>query len=393
MQIRSTAIGWNPAPVKRSTKLVKGIPRAEPTSSGAAGAAKTKVKLPKTYKRLVAKKTGDSFRDVATVVEKPLPTPAENEVLVRVQYAGINGGCETFRARGDHIFAKNTELEEFGLGAEACGVVVATGKDVDTLKVGDNVAYSAMSAFSQYSVSSVDRCLKVDMCSPEMAALALSAVIACASIENVLEVKSGDTVLVTAAAGGTGHFAVQFAQLAGAKVIATCGGFHKARALECLGLERVIDYTLEDVATVLKNEFPDGLDVVYEGVGGAMLKAALDNLAPKGKVLTIGYISQYPHADSEKASQPIAEGLPTPEDLFWKGMTVKRGEQTIMGTAMPKDPTVIPKCRERVFELFREGSLRVWVDTSESFQGIESIPDAIDHMLQGKHIGKVVVAL
>jgi len=56
---------------------------------------------------LVAQRTGGSFREVATVVSTPLPKPGPGEVLLRVRYAGVNGGCETFRSRGEHWFAAN----------------------------------------------------------------------------------------------------------------------------------------------------------------------------------------------------------------------------------------------------------------------------------------------
>ena len=76
--------------------------------------------LPATYRRLVAKGCGRSFREVATLTPPlPLPTPGPKEVLLRMRYAGINGGCETFRARGEFWFSPNRDLAEgFPLGAE-----------------------------------------------------------------------------------------------------------------------------------------------------------------------------------------------------------------------------------------------------------------------------------
>lgn len=76
--------------------------------------------LPATYRRLVAKGCGRSFREVATLSPPlPLPTPGPKEVLLRMRYAGINGGCETFRARGEFWFSPNRDLAEgFPLGAE-----------------------------------------------------------------------------------------------------------------------------------------------------------------------------------------------------------------------------------------------------------------------------------
>lgn len=67
-----------------------------------------------------------------------------------------------------------------------------------------------------------------------------------------------------------------------------------------------------------------------------MVRAAWENLASGGRLLTIGYISDYPHTNSNGAMQPIAEGLPSPQDLFWKGLTVEKDGKTIMGGASPQ---------------------------------------------------------
>lgn len=81
--------------------------------------------------------------------------------------------------------------------------------------------------------------------------------------------RAGQTVLVTAAAGGTGHFAAQLAVLAGARVFATCGSEEKARRLRALGVHRVIVHSEEEVQRVLREECPGGVDLAYEvrGVG------------------------------------------------------------------------------------------------------------------------------
>lgn len=145
--------------------------------------------LPKTCKRLVARHTGSSFAAVAEVQEIPLPEPGPGEVnmqdyrsvmrvlaravppsccatclapafahtiaciiqvLVRVHYAGINGGCETFRARGEHSFSGNQDKANFPLGAEGCGVVVALGPGVRNLQVRQADDASSTAAVQQH---------------------------------------------------------------------------------------------------------------------------------------------------------------------------------------------------------------------------------------------------
>ena len=74
------------------------------------------VKLPATFKALVAASTGESFAEVPRVKELPMPELESGEVLVRVVYAGVNGGCETFRARGEYAFQGNRDAADFPLG-------------------------------------------------------------------------------------------------------------------------------------------------------------------------------------------------------------------------------------------------------------------------------------
>lgn len=170
--------------------------------------------------------------------------PGEGEVLVKVTHAGINGGCETFRARGEHAFARNKEATSFTLGAEGAGVVAAVGPGVLNLKVGQAVTFIG-GAFSEFVVAKVAMCWPVAAPTPESVALTISGTVAAAALHKVARMQSGEIVLVTAAGGATGCFAVQLAKLAGCRVVATCGGQRKAERLAALGLHRIIDHTQE----------------------------------------------------------------------------------------------------------------------------------------------------
>lgn len=175
----------------------------------------------------------------------PHAPPLPCQVLVKFAYAGINGGCETFRARGEHAFAANRTKQLFPLGAEGSGVVAALGADVRGLSVGQAVAVNGASAFAEFAIASPQLCTPVPAATPEAAALVLSGVVAAAALEATARVAPGEVVLVTAAAGGAGHFAVQLARLAGARVVAVTSSAAKAAALQQLGPERVISYKEE----------------------------------------------------------------------------------------------------------------------------------------------------
>uniref|UniRef100_A0A7S0LKP0 Enoyl reductase (ER) domain-containing protein n=1 Tax=Coccolithus braarudii TaxID=221442 RepID=A0A7S0LKP0_9EUKA len=344
--------------------------------------------VPTTYRALVAGSVGSSFRDVARITEQPMPDLGADEVLIKVVYAGVNGGCETFRARGEFAFASNRELEAFGLGAEGVGIVAAAGPGVDNVEIGDAVCFVG-NGFAQYTKATARMLWKVPQATSEMAALRISALTACAMMEITGKVRAGETVLVTAAAGGAGHFAVQFAKLAGCTVIGTCSSPEKARALCSLGCDHIINHRTKDVGEALQRIAPNGVDVAFEGVGGKMLQTVLEHLKEDGRLLQVGYISEYPHNPNRK--EETASNELEASSLFWSSKTIKRGKQTIYGNAWPKDFKAVAGCKERVLDLYASGELKALVDEKHTFQGLESVSDAIEYMLSGEAVGKVVV--
>mmetsp|Transcript_35084 Transcript_35084/g.41870 ORF Transcript_35084/g.41870 Transcript_35084/m.41870 type:complete len:379 (+) Transcript_35084:97-1233(+) len=353
-------------------------------------ADRTIKEVPKMFRALVAESVGNSFSDVAKVIEIETPELEKDEALIRVEYAGVNGGCETFRARGEHSFEGNKDAKNFRLGAEGVGHVVAVGTEVTNVAVGDSVCFVG-SAFSEYTSSKASMLWVIPEATPEYVGLRISALTACAMLEQTGQIRRGEKVLITAAAGGAGHFAVQFAKLAGCEVIGTCGSDEKAQVLNRLGCDHVINYKSQNVKVELNRIAPDGLDVVLEGVGGNMMKVALECLCPEGRLLQIGYISEYPHSGDTESSNTDLE-LPIAE-LFWKSRTINRGKQIIYGNAWPRDFSLVAGCQNRILDLFAEKKLESIVDKSSEFIGLESVSDAISYMLSGKTIGKVVVKI
>jgi prostaglandin reductase 3 len=105
--------------------------------------------------------------------------------------------------------------------------------------------------------------------------------------------KSNETVLVTAAAGGAGQIAVQLAKQAGNHVIGTCSSVEKAAFLKSIGCDRVINYRIENLSKVLKKNYPKGVDIVFESVGCQMFQECMESLAVKGRMIIIGAVSTY----------------------------------------------------------------------------------------------------
>lgn len=216
---------------------------------------------------------------------------------------------------------------------------------------------------------------------PEVVAMLTSGLTASIALEKAGQMESGKVVLVTAAAGGTGQFAVQLAKLAGNKVVATCGGEQKAKLLKDLGVDRVIDYKAEDIKTVLKNEFPKGVDIIYESVGGKMFDLCLNALAMYGRLIVIGMISQYQGEHGWKPSN-------------YTGLCEKilAKSQTVAGFFLVQYANLWQQHLDKLVNLYSMGKLKVAVDPKQ-FLGLNSIADAVEYLHSGKSVGKVVVCI
>ena len=191
---------------------------------------------------------------------------------------------------------------------------------------------------------------------------------------------------MTAAAGGTGQFAVQLAKLAGCHVIGTCSTDEKVEFLKTIGCDRPINYKKEDLKSVLKQEYPSGINVCYECVGGDIFNTCVKNLAVGGRVIIIGFISSY--QTSTFSARP---NLPLYQILLSKSASIR-------GFFLNNFTRDIPAHHKKLAEMYAAGQLKSVVDLGQNnpggvFRGLESIYDAVDYLYSGRSTGKVVVDL
>ena len=332
----------------------------------------------RTYKKLVAKNFSKDFNSAVEIVEEKIPEPANNEILIRNKFAGVNAGFDTLLCKGKIPYF--SETPPIALGVEAVGIVAAIGNKVTNFAVGDAVLTTQRGGgYRQYQAIDAALAYKVAEATPEVLSLMPTGVSALVALEQVGAMGSQETVMVTAAGGGTGHIAVQLAKLAGNHVIGTCGSEAKFQLLQELGCDRIINYRLENVADVLKNEYPDGVNLVFECIGKKMFDTCVDNLAVRGRLVVVGFISEYGQ-NLESVLQPRIY-----HKLLWKAGSIR-------GFLMPMYQEYMPEARDRLFDLFYTGQIKVAIDPTE-FKGIESIPAAVDYLLRGQNCGKVVVKL
>jgi NADPH-dependent curcumin reductase CurA len=329
------------------------------------------------YRKLIAKNLSNDFKSAIQIVEADIPSLAANHILIRNKYAGINAGFDTLSCRGEVPYVNLTP--PFDLGVEAVGEIVAVGSEVKDLQIGDAVATTVRGGgYREYQVLDAKLVVKIREVSPEILTLMPTGVSALVALEKVGEMRSNEVVLVTAAAGGTGHIAVQLAKLAGNHVIGICGSDAKVNLLKELGCDRSINYRQENLNTVLQQEYPQGINLVFECIGKQTFDTCVDNLAVRGRLVIVGFISEYLN-DFELVNQPRIYSK-----IFWKAASVR-------GFLMPHYAEFGGEVCDRLLNLYYSNKIKVTVDPTE-FKGLESIPNAVEYLLSGKNCGKVVVS-
>lgn len=335
--------------------------------------------VPPPSRKVVLTRFGGDLRAALAIVDDPWRDPGPGEVAIRNAVAGVNAARDALVARESAPTVP--AILPFDMGVEAAGTVVAVGAGVSGLRESDPVvAVHGGGGYREIQVAPAEKVTRVPEAGGEAVALLPSGYSASIALSECGEMKSGETVLVTAAAGGAGHIAVQLAKRARNHVIGTCGSESKAALLRSLGCDRVIDYRREEVAAVLGREYPRGIDLVLEGVGGSLFETCLDHLAPLGRLVVLGFMSEC-EASAAPFIQPHLY-----HRIFWKSASVR-------ACIVPSHyASHIPEHRRRVLEWWRAGELRPSVDPTP-FVGLESAADAIEYQLAGRNVGKVVLRL
>ncbi|KAM3873647.1 prostaglandin reductase 3-like [Diretmus argenteus] len=338
--------------------------------------------IPSSMRKLVVTKLSPNFKEAVSLQTGPVPTPGDGDLLVRNRFVGINASDINYSAGRYDPSVK----PPFDAGFEGIGEVVGLGLSASShYTVGDTVAYFGNGAFAEYTVVPAKGSVPVPSVKPEFLTLLVSGATAYIALKRLGDLAKGETVLVTAAAGGTGQFAVQFAKQAGCHVVGTCSSNEKAGFLKTIGCDRPINYTSEDLAKTLRKEYPRGMDVVYESVGGSVFDLAVNSLANKGRLIVIGFISGYQTA----SGIPSIKGGTLPVKLLQKSASVR-------GFFLPHFPDDYKEALGSMMQMFSQGKLVCELDCGDlsqdgRFVGLESVFRAVDYMYAGKNLGKVVV--
>lgn len=219
-------------------------------------------------------------------VEVPTPEPKPNEALVKIEAIGLNF-IDVYHREGRYKLPI-----PFTPGSEMSGTVTKVGAEVKDVKVGDRVAQTGVvGTYAEYQAAPADRLVKLpDHVDFKTAAAAmLQGGTMHYLMRSTYPLKSGETALVHAAAGGMGLLLTQFGKNLGARIIGTAGSDEKLKMAKDAGADEVINYSKQDfVAEVKRITGGKGVDVVYDGVGKSTFEGSLNCLRPRGYMVLFG---------------------------------------------------------------------------------------------------------
>ena len=223
------------------------------------------------------------------LAEVPTPQAGPGQALVRLGAIGVNFIDVYFR------LGRYPADRPITLGNEGAGTVEAVGPGVTEVAAGDRVAWTMQrGTYAQYAAVPSGMLVKIPaQLSFETAAAAmLQGMTAHYLTHSTYPLKSADTCLVHAAAGGTGALVVQMAKMAGARVFGTVSTLEKAKIAREAGADETIRYTEQDFATEVKRLTDGrGVEVVYDSVGQSTFNKSLDSLKPRGMLVLFGQSS------------------------------------------------------------------------------------------------------
>jgi NADPH-dependent curcumin reductase CurA len=310
------------------------------------------------------------------VVSRTLPELTSGQILVRTTWMSVDPYMRG-RMRDRPSYIAPFQLGEALEGA-AIGVVERSADE--KFKPGDLVSH--FSGWRDYTIVDASTVSKIDAAAaPEPAwlgPLGVPGFTAYVGLGRIGELKAGETIFISAAAGAVGSMAVQIAKAKGARVIASVGGEAKAAWVrDELGADVVINYkTAGDLAAALAKAAPEGIDVYFDNVGGEHLDAALANAKDHARFVICGMIAGYNDEGVADAARNLAR------------IVINR--LSLRGYIVLDHYDLLPEFTAQMTKWIADGRIR-WRDTV--VEGLDNAPKAFLGLFSGDNTGKMLVKL
>lgn len=308
-----------------------------------------------------------------SITAEAMPSPAANEVLIKVTAAGINRP-DLMQRYGLYPAPSNASPV---LGLEVAGEVIAVGCDVSRWKAGDLVcALCNGGGYADYTVAPASQCLPIPqgVTTRDAAALPEALFTVWHNVFQRANLKAGENFLVHGGSSGIGTTAIQLASAIGAHVYTTAGSAEKCAACEELGAIKAINYKTDDFALALADT-PNrkGMDVILDMVGGDYVQRDINLAADDGRIVFIAFQSGF-SAD--------INFLP----VLMKRLTITAS--TLRAQSGEQKAKMAAEIEERVYPLIAAGKFSPLIDKVFRF---EDITEAHARMEGGEHIGKILI--
>jgi putative PIG3 family NAD(P)H quinone oxidoreductase len=329
--------------------------------------------IPDTMRAVTIDKPGDP--EVLVMTTEPVPTPGDEDVLVKVATAGVNRPDILQRQGLYPVPADASQLP----GLEIAGEVIAVGAAVDSWSVGDNImALTHGGGYAEYCRVNQGHCLPVPsrLSLIEAAAIPETFFTVWYNVFMRCGLAAGETFLVHGGSSGIGTTAIQLAKAHGCTVVTTAGSAEKCRFCEELGADKAINYRREDWQKVV-GDFTGGkgVDVLLDMVAGPYMQKNLDSMALEGRYAIIAFL-QGPKAELN--------------------MRVVLGRRlTITGSTLrpqtdEEKSVIATEVRDNVLPLLESGTVKPIIDSTFSLTDAAA---AHELMESSKHKGKLVLVV
>jgi NADPH-dependent curcumin reductase CurA len=321
---------------------------------------------------------GEASTEDLELVEPPVPELRDGDLLVRNLYLSLDPTNRLWMSEREQY------LPPVEIGTVMRGVTIGVVEEslAEGFQPGD-IVMPAEGGWQLYTISPAKRTRKLKKLpglplTAHLSVLGTTGLTAYFGLLDIGQAKPGETLVVSAAAGAVGSIAGQIGKIMGCRVIGIAGGPDKCRWLtETLGFDGAVDYKAEDVGQALDRLCPDGIDIDFENVGGAIMDAVFDRLRQNGRMALCGMIAGY-----------NAEGpLTGPKDfgrILMQRLTV-RGFIVI---------DYLARGREAFTALstwIAEGKIK-WKDHVVE-GGVAAAPKALNRLFTGNHDGKLLLRI
>lgn len=298
--------------------------------------------------------------------------PKKTEVVLDVHAAGVNFP-DSLIIEGKYQFKPPFP---FSPGGEAAGVISAVGEKVSQFKVGDRVmALTGWGSFAEQVAVPAYNVLPMPagMDFTTAAAFSMTYGTSMHALKQRGNLQAGETLLVLGASGGVGLAAVEIGKAMGATVIAAASSAEKLAVAKAAGADHLINYSEQSLKDELKTLTKgQGVDVIYDPVGGPLFEEAFRSIAWNGRMLVIGFASG--EIPALPANLPLLKGAAL-IGVFWGAFAQRQPQDNVANF-------------QQLFAWYGEGKLKPLV--SQTFP-LEKAGDAIDTLAKRKAVGKVVV--